>query len=1136
MADTTGVETAKLKLTLAENRVVLLPGQNTEQQLTLANYSGMLDNFELSVEGLPAEWFSFSRPTLNLFPNWSETVELTIFVAPDLTPGLYHVAVKAVSASQPDLRAEAELLIEVRAAENPAYPGSGLPDYYQIQASALPQPQPEPANNQPWLNQLGAYSPANGNGATNTNDHQYPAASATNGAQSGAEAGLQTMAPATLQDRPTAKIYQAPSVPQDTAPFQAIPAAIPPAIASEPAAPFQTEIAEPRPEPLEATAAAALIEDIPTVRPQLNLEPAPAPDLAAELPPEPALETQPGTEPALETAPEPEPPVLEPRPRLKIQSEGLELEADTGRLVCLPGSHTEQQIGLVNLTSRPDLFELKVEGLAANWYSFSYSQLNLFPHWNEEVYFRVDLPADAPAGLYPARLVATALSQPQVKAEISFELEVPAVYTPGTATPGYTQPEKAEIESGQLQLSMEQTSLSLLPGHTSEQQISLSNETNLTGTINLSIEGLEPGWYSFSTASLNLFPGWQEELYLRIQVPAAARAGFYQARLVAATVHGTLPPAEIPFELEVQALPQPAEPLPTLSAPEVESDELQLPESEITHPAPLAVFNPPAPEPAAPAGFWNDASPAQPAQASALSLFARAATEDETGQAEFDTQPTVQFNYGSYINTYQPPASPQPDNYQSPEPAAPAAAPGAFRQPPVAISPAPAPEPGWPAEFAQAPITPNPPVALWQPDTAQASPAENYARPAARPSANIQVTLETDRMSVVAGSADEQQIKLMNMTSLPDDFDLAIEGLPANWYSFSAASLNLFPNWMESIQLKIELSPKVRPNSYTGKLIVTSRNQPGVRTEARLTVEVLAPLKVEARVQPNKAKGFKASYDLILRNRSMSEGLMTLELSPETQFCQATFQPPQVLLPAGQSKIVKMKVNLRPKTPGEQAQQIQPFEVAIKPQWRIGPEIVNTPEVTAGAEYIHESRWAFIGRHPWLFGLATLLLIVILLWSWLILPAIRTGLISSVDRFDFSGAAGKSIRVEQSDFTGKVQSQVPLIGSFVQLEVRFTEQDQKATVYMRSFFLSADLKGSLQINPKGNLIFVADKPGQPTSFPWTFAPPTQVVDKINTRLRTWLGPQNLGMDKAEIEGNTLFIRLKTCKANDPGCN
>lgn len=399
--------------------------------------------------------------------------------------------------------------------------------------------------------------------------------------------------------------------------------------------------------------------------------------------------------------------------------------------------------------------------------------------------------------------------------------------------------------------------------------------------------------------------------------------------------------------------------------------------------------------------------------------------------------------------------------------------------------------------------------------------------------ATVQLRPQTGRMTVLAGESAEQQISLSNFSSLPDSFDLRIEGLPPGWYSFSRTNVSLFPNWSEPVSLRIEVSDKVRPDIYPCKLVAASTGQPGVQGEVELEIEVLAPLRVDARLQPRRASGYKAAYSLVLRNRSMCEGMMGLELSPSNPYCLGLFPPGPVRILAGQSLTVPFKVQLRPKIPKDEGRQLQNFEVQIQPQWNVNGQAMATPPLIIEGEYEPRSRWAFIARHPKLFIIPLILLVLVLLWFFVIQPRIQDGLVLLADRVSFQKTDPDFLRIEQNGLNNRIQNEINPLAAAVKITVKFSEDTQNTQITMNYLIFSSTLNGTLFLNPAtGDLDFKAKNMN---AFPWFLVPPDRIAKAISKNLKPWLAKQGQRMDRIEIEGNTLFIRLKSCNTSGVVC-
>ncbi|MBN9386623.1 MAG: hypothetical protein J0I20_01105 [Chloroflexi bacterium] len=1051
-------------------------------------------------------------------------------------------------------------------------------------------------------------------------------------------------------------------------------------------------------EAIEAPTVNAPIDEIATINPPIDEVPTVNPALEEDTPTVPPTGI-PGLESATLAAMEQEPaevetveavedkstvtsetvePAIPPEPAV-VRNENIELNVENVKIRFELGNSYEQQVGLINLMGNPAFFDLKVEGIPENWYNFSYSQINLFPNWREQVYFRLEAPTDTTPGQFSATLVVASPNLPGDRVEIPLEIEVLPSATLADKlyrATGAGLPVKLTADA-RIELVVNTVNLTLEPDNNLEQTITLVNRSPIPDLFDLKLEGLLENWYQFSTPQVNLFPNWQEEIYLRIGLPLNAVPGLYPVRMLVtgqqySELHAeqtlllqVLPPTPKPAEEvnpPIGSLDENADTIssrltnaavesePTAATETVEDDATgtaqpfsfasffqqqnfttgpaapkqapapettQAPASnlpvvpsapEATYNQPTTAFpaygastpalypydNPSAPAPApspgyAPApGYTLTPANAQPTGA------VPAANAYNNSQGMGAAQPyvlTPQTSLAGIIPVIsaQPEAPVPPPLVEEPMPL-PVAPPrkrslwqritGQGKEQPAPVTPkvdesvlwrsgqaqapAPAKQSGKAAPPSAEPVSAQATQVNWKaPTTTQGASAGEYpiggtaapAQPGQRSYtpmstggevARVQITLEKPHMTIVAGQKDTQQIFLMNMTSLPDNFELTIEGLPETWFSFENTTVNLFPNWNEHTVLTMNISEKVKPELYKGRIVVAAKAQTGVRAVMPIEVEVLAPLVVQARLQPHRAKGYKANYEMLLRNRSMSQGLMTMQWDLANSYSVGTFTPPQIVLGPGQSQHVKVQVMLRKKTPKDQARQLQPFKVMVQPQWTVAQVPVLTAPVSVEGEYIHRSRWVFIQRHPVLFTFLTIILLIVLLWNLLLLPFIQTSLLTlSLGKVGFSDVAAKVLMADQIGFNLRMKDANPL--GVIQTDVIFKEAPDKSTngivtIRMQTFVFTGDnaatLSGSLEVDPiTGDLKFVAANPKQLGSFPWLFIPPDKVVQTLSGKLKTWLKEQNppQRMDNVYIEGNTLFITLKNCQSGEIAC-
>jgi hypothetical protein len=300
-------------------------------------------------------------------------------------------------------------------------------------------------------------------------------------------------------------------------------------------------------------------------------------------------------------------------------------------------------------------------------------------------------------------------------------------------------------------------------------------------------------------------------------------------------------------------------------------------------------------------------------------------------------------------------------------------------------------------------------------------------------------------------------------------------------------------------------------------------------------------------MQPRHAYGYKAKYDLRLYNRSMSNVTVGLSVNAEAKYCLPTFSPYPVYIEAGKSQAVKVRMQLPPKTPKEQKQQIQPFHLEINPVWMVNQVQMPTPMQTVEGEYHPRSRFYIFARHPFWSTLALIFLFIVLTWSFIIVPIIQTILASKLEEVHYSGNVANPIRVEQKVFSTSVDDLNPLkwVFLFKNVEVRFSEDDQKTRIVLKADFFGikfepGEMDGRVVLDSStGDISFVPDNPDQLNQFPWFLLPPdTKVVKRLNVELKRWLKSQAtpVHITRVEIEGNTLYLHNQNCQPNDSTCS
>jgi uncharacterized membrane protein len=1108
----------KLELAASKTRFNLVVGTQQEHRFSLTNRLNAADFFDMAIEGVPADWVSLSSSHFYLFPNWNEETDLRLRVPQDATSGIYHARVVVTARNLEDVKQSLDLEITVY----PANQTEGAPNVAVLPVIVPPvAPTPQPVNDIPAEIAEFYDIPTTVNAPTIENKVAQP----------------EVTEPSTVK------------VPLTEAPTTVLPYAVGRAEATE----------------TESTAAPEFYDVATTANsPQ---------KLVAE-----NKVAQPETE----------------NPPLDFFDSPTTLDAsrDDQATVIKP---------LLHQVSTDKLFErVPPEALKA-------SEEMIIAPATPVVPVLTSVNEDEVAG-EPALAIA-----PKAAPELEAEPEAAALGDDVTVTPV-----NAPESTGDFEITLKPDRLQLLPGNTLEATVTIINRSGVTGNMEVSLEGLPARLCQLSDDLVYMQPGWSDTLTLKVEVPASRPTASYDGQIIVKcietpevggrkNIHLRIGEPEIENPNALTSGKRATSKVSTAGVALVATDNENAltsgkrPTTKLSNVMGGLRIKPQATSLAAQAAMQQQAA-LQAHDPNAATSVLQTRRANAAGPIVGGFAP---------LNNGQPEAQPQQPPPQQFMPPAPAAQPkkgflgGLFgkknqeqapqqvvlfnapqqapnqAQPMPPMAPPPGAAPSGPRQYA-IPTRSNPGAAaggvasLFRPvanenssgNGASARPTSGtIGQPARRPGMTMphaEVQLELPRLTIVAGNDVEQTISLANYTTLPDDFELSIESLPGNWFAFSDTEINLFPNQGATTKLTTKIPDKVRPNIYVGKVIVYARLQPGIRAEARLEVEVLSPLVVNGRISPKKARGYKANFNLLLRNSSMSDGTFRLSLAPDNRYCQAIFAPDVVRIAGGQNLSVPFKMTIAPKTPGDQKAQEQFFSIVVAPEWDVAGEKINTTEITADAIYKYDSPGGFIRRHPVFFSFLALFIIGFLVWSFLILPGIQATnqlYVNQRSSFQRSGPNNNSLRIEPVLLSQAVQS-FNAFSAISKVDIKFTEEEQsnvtsrtvyrgnvltdtiqskgKMVVEANLFALKFNISGRMGVNQRtGEVLFIADNQGQLNDFPWILAPPDRLWEEYSKRLRQTLVPKTgsnaFFVNFIEVEGNNLYMRLEPCLSRTFAC-
>ncbi len=200
-------------------------------------------------------------------------------------------------------------------------------------------------------------------------------------------------------------------------------------------------------------------------------------------------------------------------------------------------------------------------------------------------------------------------------------------------------------------------------------------------------------------------------------------------------------------------------------------------------------------------------------------------------------------------------------------------------------------------------------------------------------SALIRVLLSGESAHLQPGERADLTLTVQNFSETVGRYLITVEGIPPHWVTLSRAELSLFPK--DKDQVRVTVSPPVgtetRPGRYSVLVQVTSEDDPAERSTASFALEVGVQAALEVRLTPPSVRAARtASFAWQVSNQGNSDLTVLLEAVDPQGGCFFSFNPPQAVVPAGQSRSGQLTLQPTSPLPGKQPR-VHSFTVAARP-------------------------------------------------------------------------------------------------------------------------------------------------------------------------------------------------------------
>jgi len=186
-------------------------------------------------------------------------------------------------------------------------------------------------------------------------------------------------------------------------------------------------------------------------------------------------------------------------------------------------------------------------------------------------------------------------------------------------------------------------------------------------------------------------------------------------------------------------------------------------------------------------------------------------------------------------------------------------------------------------------------------------------------SALIHVLTSTASLQVRPGEEAEVTVTVRNMREVVDRYAIAVKELDPSWVTLSRTDLALFPKEQDQLLLTFHPPEGAPAGRYEVPVVVTSLDSVSESTTVNLVLEVVAEHALEVALRPQRQTGVsKGVFRVQLKNAGNADLTIQFEATDPDEGCQYAFDPPQVVVPAGQEAQVQLTVQSKRALGGDQ--------------------------------------------------------------------------------------------------------------------------------------------------------------------------------------------------------------------------
>jgi len=195
------------------------------------------------------------------------------------------------------------------------------------------------------------------------------------------------------------------------------------------------------------------------------------------------------------------------------------------------------------------------------------------------------------------------------------------------------------------------------------------------------------------------------------------------------------------------------------------------------------------------------------------------------------------------------------------------------------------------------------------------------------------ITLSSDKLEVIPGKKTEIKAVIKNNGDTAESYSITFDGIDPRWYTLSAQNISLPPG--DKSELTISVKPPLISSGeaigYTARLKVTSTRDSSITTTVPIEMPVGSLLEFDLKLDPEKQKGKKGSFTVIITNKGDKPATYNLEGKDPYNACRFQFNRQTIEIKPGETGRVSLSVTPRDK-PFRGSVEVYRFKVIVAPR------------------------------------------------------------------------------------------------------------------------------------------------------------------------------------------------------------